>query len=97
MSGLELIASRHCLVRMQQRGISADDLQLLERYGRRQHDGRGGVIFFFDKRSRQRLANVLGDSCRRSLSRILDTYMVESASDGTWITTGHRYRRILRK
>lgn len=48
--------SAHAAARMQQRGIREDVVDLLLRYGREEHDHRGGTIVYFDKVARARMA-----------------------------------------
>lgn len=90
-------ASKHFLVRVQQRGLSGEVVGLLKRYGARQYDGHGGVIRYFDKRSRRRIELDYGAAFLHRLGHANDAYLVESACDGGWITAGHRYKRLKRK
>lgn len=82
--------SKHALARMQQRGIAMDDLDLLDEFGNEHYDGHGGVILSFNRTNRRRARQILGKPVR-------SIYLVESASDGTVITVGHRVSRIRRK
>ena len=84
----------HARARMQQRGISAAAIDLLLSYGRTSHDHHGGEIFFFDKRTRERLASIVPAAAREA-ARLARTYLIV-ASDGAVLTVGHRTRRILR-
>ena len=70
--------SAHAAARMQQRGIREDLVDLLLRYGREEHDHRGGTIIYFDKVARARMARdahrplpaLPGKQRRASLSEI---------------------------
>jgi hypothetical protein len=85
--------SRHATVRMQQRGLPPLVLQWLEDYGAEQYDGHGGIVRFFDKRSRRTLERAVGREPVRRMHEWLDAYSVV-AHDGSTITVGRRYRRI---
>lgn len=90
-------ASKHFLVRVQQRGLCGEVVGLLKRYGARQYDGHGGVIRYFDKRSRKQIERDYGAGFLHRLGHANDAYLVESACDGGSITAGHRYKRLKRK
>ena len=47
--------TEHARVRMQQRGVIPDILQLLDAYGVTQHDHHGAKLRYFNKASRHRL------------------------------------------
>ncbi len=86
----------HAAARARQRAIPAFLIDLLRRYGREQHDGRGGVILFFDRAARER---VRAQAEARELARNshwLNAYAVEGR-DGALVTVGWRRRRINRK
>jgi len=82
--------TQHALARMQQRGIRPTDVECLLRFGRREHDHRGGRILYVDKHARRRISAFLGD---RSAERLNDVYAV-MANDGVVVTVGHRTQRI---
>ena len=85
----------HARTRMQQRGIRADALEALLDYGRVAHIDSGREIVFLDKAARARLGT-RNPVAARQADRFRRTYAI-LGSDGTVITVGHRYRRILRK
>ena len=88
--------TRHARTRLQQRSIPRFVLQLLLDHGAREHDHRGAMIQFFDKRSRRRVAAELGHSLFRRLEpHLLDAYAV-IAADGEVLTVGYRKDRIIR-
>ena len=88
------LLTRHARARMQQRGISAADLDALLNFGRFVPAGGGCDVVFFDKRARERLsrAGVISPS---EAERICRSYAIVE-SDGAVITVGHRFRRIPR-
>ena len=88
------ILTDHARVRMQQRGILADALDVLLDFGRVRPAGNGRDIIFFDKRSRAHLAKA-GRLSDAEADRALKSYAILE-SDGKVITVGHRYRRIPR-
>ena len=90
---MELL-SRHARARMQQRGIRLDALEALLDFGRVAHAGGGRDIIFFDKKARARLARA-DPWATSEADRVCRSYAIVE-SDGTVITVGHRYRRILR-
>jgi hypothetical protein len=82
----------HARVRMQQRGIPPAALEVLLAYGRESHDHRGCRIVRFDKRSRRRVARLLGTRDYRAFERYLDAYAVVAPDDAV-VTVGHRHGR----
>jgi hypothetical protein len=89
--------TRHARVRAQQRGIPPLIDALLDAYGHEQYDGHGGVIRYFDKKSRRQMERDFGrEPVRRLLPGWSKAYKVDSASDGKTITTGIRLTRIRR-
>lgn len=89
--------SRHAISRRQKRGIPPIILDWLEQYGEERFDGHGGVIRYFGRDSRRRMEKVLGRRFVTENQKYLDHYLVESASDGTIITMGVRFKRICRR
>jgi len=83
--------TQHAQVRQQQRGLAPMALELLERFGSREHSHDGSEILYFDKHARKRVASYTGGLFGK-VSELLDTYAV--VSDGHVVTVGHRYRRI---
>lgn len=94
---IDLRHSRHAAIRAQQRAVPPLIEDWLTRYGAKQHDGHGGVIRYFSKKSVRKLEQAFGAAVVRALSRYLDRYRVESAVDGTTITVGHRIARVRRR
>jgi hypothetical protein len=87
--------SRHACVRMQQRGIPRAVVERLLDFGAVQHDHRGAVIVYFDKRSRRRLARAEGRAAAYTLERWRNAYAVVTA-DGAVVTVGRRDKRVRR-
>lgn len=87
--------SQHASVRMQQRAIPPGVVRCLLRLGRRQHDGHGAQIVYFDHRAWRR-ANRAGFRQRvRNFDRYRSAYAVVTV-DGTLVTVGRRHKRIRR-
>lgn len=86
-------ATAHASVRCQQRGVSPLVVDLLLRFGRREHDHRGAEIVFFDRRAKKEVESYTGGSIGK-LSEQMDSYAV--VSDGCVITVGVRHKRINR-
>ena len=84
----------HAKVRMQQRAIPPSVVNLLLDYGERAPAGRGGEIFYFGKRGRQRVHRFNGSVVSRRLEGHWRDYTV--VADGHVVTCGKRYRRIRR-
>lgn len=92
---MDIEMTNHASVRKQQRGISADVLEFLLRFGKVCHDKQGAEVIHFDKRSKQRCESVLGKAQFRRVEGNLDVYAVRSL-DGALLTVGHRSRRLPR-
>lgn len=86
-------ATRHASVRFQQRGVSPLVIDLLLRFGRRQHDHRGAEVVFFDRRAKREVERYTGGAVGR-LSEQMDSYIV--LSDGCVVTAGARHQKINR-
>jgi len=85
----------HAQQRMQQRGISLQAIDYVLTYGRVSHDHHGGRVIWLDKRSRAQISQAEGRRVVRALDKHLNAYVVTD-SDGSVVTVGHRYRRIMR-
>lgn len=86
-------ATAHASVRCQQRGVSPFVVDLLLRFGRREHDHRGAEIVFFDRRAKKEVESYTGGSIGK-LSEQMDSYAV--VSDGCVITVGVRHKKLNR-
>jgi PAS domain-containing protein len=87
--------TKHAEIRAQQRGIRYDVLDCLLAYGRREHDHAHCEIVYFDARAAERAHREAGPRVAHLVSDHRDVYAVID-SDGRVVTTGHRFRRILR-
>ena len=90
---LSIPVTHHAVARMQQRAVRPEIVDFLLDYGRCEHHQRGALLYYLDKRGRQRLQKVAGRDTYRRLEHALDAYAVVS-SDGELVTVGHRYKRI---
>ena len=86
-------ATNHAIARCQQRGISPLVVDLLLRFGRREHDHAGAEVVFFDRRAKKDVESYTGGSIGK-LSEQMDSYAV--VSEGCVITVGVRYKKISR-
>jgi len=85
----------HALVRARQRGIDLEALACLLSYGRRHHDHRGAEIVTFDHAALDEVARREPRPTWRKAVEASSLYAV-LGPDGFVITTGHRYRRVVR-
>jgi len=83
--------TQHAQIRQQQRGLPPLTIELLERFGSREHAHDGSEILYFDKHARKRVASYAGGLFGK-VSELLDAYAI--MAEGRVITVGHRYRRI---
>lgn len=95
MASTPMPLSPHAEVRQQQRGIRRDVLDCLVAYGRREHDHAHCEIVYFDAKAVSRAQKEAGPQVAHLVSDHRDVYAVID-SDGWVVTTGHRFRRILR-
>ena len=95
MASAPMPLSLHAEVRQQQRGIRRDVLDCLVAYGRREHDHHHCEIVYFDAKAVSRAHKEAGPQVAHLVSDHRDVYAVID-SDGWVVTTGHRFRRILR-
>ena len=87
---IELRLKKHAKVRKQQRGISAEAIDLIGFFGERSHDGCGGVRCLMTEQAIARLERTIGHTQR--IANLKGCYVVLSADDErTVITVGHRY------
>ena len=88
--------THHAKTRSQQRCIPPMVDQLLDLYGHEEHDGRGAVVIYLDKKSIRNMERDLGRRPVARLAEWFDAYKVKS-TDGHTITVGHRHQRLWRK
>jgi hypothetical protein len=84
--------TKHAEVRMQQRGISRDVVELLLRYGNCRENNCGGEIYSFSKKARKRVARKLERKALSRLDHCWDAYAV--LCEGQIVTCGHRTQRF---
>ena len=90
---MKVHVSHHAEVRMQQRAISADMLEILLEYGRSRFNGRGTEIVSFPKKSIKKLKAKLNHQAFVSLEKHLNLYAVVSL-DNELLTVGYRTRHM---
>jgi hypothetical protein len=90
---LAIPISGHAAARIQQRAVQPEIVEYLLDFGRHEYDHLGGVIYYFDKRGRERLLKAIGKRNYLRVEHSLDAYAV-FAVDGELVTVGHRYKRI---
>ncbi len=83
--------TEHASIRGQQRGIPSLVIDLLLRFGAREHTGRGCEIVYFDKRARKQV-NTYAGGLLGKLNGYLDSYVV--VTDQVVVTVGQRYKPI---
>ena len=86
--------SNHAKQRAQQRAIDPLIIEWLLLYGAKKYSNDGAVKRFFDRKSRKRLANQVGQRVVRLLGPLLDTVLVQSTAGETVITVAHRTKRV---
>ncbi|WP_301102484.1 hypothetical protein [Propionivibrio sp.] len=85
----------HAQKRAQQRGIPPFIDELLDLYGCERHDGHGGVLRFFNKKSVRAMERDMGRKPVSRLAEWLRAYKVVTSSFEDTITTGKLFRRVL--
>jgi len=88
--------THHAAVRAQQRAIPPLVGFLLDEFGDRLYDGRGGIRVFFSHRSIRRMERCWGRRPVAKMSEYFGVYRVEDSHDGTTVTVGHRSQRMKR-
>ena len=66
-------------------------IDLLLRFGTREHDGRGAEDCYFDRKAKRRLQSYAGHLLGK-LDGVLDAYVV--VTDETVVTAGIRFKRL---
>jgi hypothetical protein len=90
---MTVFLTTHARVRMQQRGISPEALELLFELGEASPAPGGRQVLFLERRDQQELGR-RGKRIRER-DRLKGLYAITDES-GTIVTVGHRYRRIAR-
>ena len=86
----------HSKKRIKERGVSPFVISLLMKYGDLKYTGGGGIIRFFNKKSKKKMVSDLGRKIFSQISRYLNFYLICSKSN-VLITVGRRYKRIKNK
>jgi hypothetical protein len=94
IDGTLVLTSKHASRRMQQRGIPPWVVTWLVEFSQIRYDHRGGIMYYFDRRSRRNLEREVGSRLVARLSDYLNVYVVVSSRDEAVVTVGHRYRRL---
>jgi len=84
--------TRHSELRMRQRGIAADVLEVLSRFGDEGYR-HGAEVLFMTRASRAKARRQLGRAAYARVADHLDVYLVQS-SEGRVITCARRLRRL---
>lgn len=82
--------TKHANSRMRQRGISQSIIDIVEAFGSKHHDNRGGIRVMIPKKKVQVLEKKY-PSLKSLLEKAIGVYLVLSAKDQTVITVGHYY------
>ncbi len=86
--------SKHAERRLRQRGIPPLVIRWLIDFGQMRYDHQGGIVYYFDRRSRRNLGLEFGSKVVARLSDFLNAYVVSSVCDEAVITVGHRCKRF---
>ena len=86
----------HARVRMQQRGIDQEAIELVLEHGRMLFDHHGAALFHVPRAKQRKLLAVLAPTSRRRMEKALDAYLVVSTRTGAIMTVGHRSHRLWR-
>jgi hypothetical protein len=89
--------TQHAAARARQRAIPPFVEFLLDEFGERLYDGRGGIRVFFTRRSIRRMEHSFGRRPVAKMSEYFSVYRVDDSRDGITITIGHRSKRMNRR
>ncbi|MBK5295003.1 MAG: hypothetical protein JJE04_25420 [Acidobacteriia bacterium] len=89
--------TQHAATRARQRAIPPFVEFLLDEFGERIYDGRGGIRVFFTQKSIRRMEHSFGRRPVAKMSEYLGVYKVDDSRDGMTITIGHRSQRMKRR
>ena len=81
--------TKHAKARMKQRGIGPIVVDIFLAYGNEEHDGHGGIRYFFTRNTRKAVRRDFGGQLFKHLRHYLDAYVVEC--DGQIVTVGWRH------
>ena len=92
---LTLPLTVHAVTRAQQRGVNRTVLDCLLQYGRHEHDHMGCEVVTFDDETLDEVALREPRALWREVAEARSVYAIVN-SDGSVVTTGHRFRKVLR-
>ena len=75
--------------RAQQRAISLAAVPLITAFGRKEHDGRGAIVYLMTHDAVERIARIVGRSA--ALERLKGVYVVTDSETGAVITICHSW------
>lgn len=81
--------TKHAARRAQQRAISTAAIPIVRAFGRRQHDGRGAVIYMMTNNAMDSLIRAVGRT--PLIERLEGVYVVVSLDTDRVITMGHSF------
>lgn len=84
--------SNHAEIRIRQRGVKPEVINVLLAYGE-SRPRRGAEVYFMDRRARERARAGIGESAYRTVADKLNSYLVVS-SDGAIVTVAKRRGRL---
>ena len=89
--------TKHAVSRFRQRGIPPIADFLLDEFGERHYDGRGGMVIYLSHRSVRRMERAFGRRRSSKMSEYRGIYRVDAIRDGKTITVCHRSKRLRRR
>ena len=92
---LAIVTSDHARVRARQRSVELRVLDCLIAYGHHEHDHRGAVVVVFDRFGLACIERFEPADLSREVNESRNLYAVVD-SYGCVVTTGYRYRRVVR-
>lgn len=85
----------HAAIRAKQRGVNRSVLDCLLQYGRHEHDHMGCEVVTFDDETLDEVARLESRDLWRKVAEARSVYAIVD-SEGSVVTTGHRFRKVLR-
>ena len=92
---LAIALTVHAVIRAQQRGVNRSVLDCLLKYGRHEHDHMGCEVVTFDDGTLNEVSRREPRALWRKVAESRSVYAIVG-SDGSVVTTGHRFRKVLR-
>jgi len=88
---MKISKTSHAQKRLQQRGISNLEMELILSYGREYYQGKGQTYTYIDKKGLERLEADLR-KVTKNLERLKNIFVVDVDSKAI-ITVGHKYKK----